>query len=148
MTTSLKRKTIRRFKRQSSDGYLTQKTTQNLKIMFKMNRRFKKINMFQTLPPWQTDFDLVFKSQKTYQKILRRFLITISTSLTLISFLNQLTCIKRLVLSTSLLLSYPHNLKRQCLNFKRLFFYPASKTYLHPAWISLILMSNSLLKSK
>ena len=97
MTTSLKRKTIRRFKRQSSDGYLTQKTTQNLKIMFKMNRRFKKINMFQTLPPWQTDFDLVFKSQKTYQKILRRFLITISTSLTPISFLSQLTFIKRLV---------------------------------------------------
>lgn len=78
VTNSSRRRTIRRFRKQSSDGYSTMK--ENLSPISRMNQSWASIIMFQTLWPWQTNSDLVSKnlmsSQRTSQLSLTKSCIS------------------------------------------------------------------------
>ena len=116
--------------------------------MSKRSLKSAKTSTFLISPRQLIGYGLVCKSQMTFRRISRRYSSTIFTRLTQTWYLNQQTCIRRLVQSTSHSHLFHLSLKHQCHNCKLLSFCLALRTsHLHPQTYS-TWMSNLHLKSK
>ena len=141
---SLKRRIIKRSKRQCSAGCSMMTSTWNKALRMSLNWVSTIMFLISLLLP--IGLDLVFKSLMSSQRILQLFLMRNYTSLIQIWSQKLWTCIRLLEWSMNPSHWFHLNLKLPCPLFKLLFSLQHWKNFLLPVLISMISMSSSPVK--
>lgn len=140
---SLKKRTIKKFKKQFFNGSLKTKVTlKNILINQTSPKQLANIIMYQTSLLLLIDWDHACKSLMNFQKISQLCSMKNFTSLILIWFLKHLSYITLLESSTNHLLWFLLSLRHQCQHFKLLFSHQQWKISLLQLLIYMILMNN------
>ena len=146
MMISLRKKTTKRCKKLSSNGYYAVMATLNLKLTSKKSLRSVKMLTSPISLPLLIVFAHAFKSLMTSPRTLLLFSIPSSTSSTLTLSLSLSIFTRLSARSMSPSHSSLRNSKPRCLSYRLLSFFQTSKICLLQRWTYTIWMSSLLLK--